>query len=104
MTFELAGAVKIIVGVGAAFAVFWGSITTLDARYETKVAHEPQHEVIQMTFDNMSVSSIKKEIRDIRAKLRTVTDPEYLAELEADLQDAISRLCAINPEDRECVQ
>lgn len=99
---ELSGLIKTGTALMAAVGVLWGSVTVLDSRYEMKEVHAPQHEMIQTSFDGMAVSSIKKEIRDLREAIRDASDPEYRAYLEAELVDAIDRLCNIKPDDREC--
>lgn len=100
--FELSGLLKSVTATAAAVGVVWGGVTVLDARYEMKEVHEPEHEAIQTSFDGMTVSSIKREIREIREQLRNATDPDYRAYLQAELADAIDRLCRISPADREC--
>lgn len=95
---------KSVMSVGGAIALIWGGMVTLDARYERQDVHDLEHGIIQTGMETFSITILKKEIREIRTLLRTVTDPHYRAQLEDDLEDIINRLCQVAPTDRECTQ
>ena len=88
--------------VAGAIGILFGTVTTLDARYELKEVHGPQHVILAMTLSDLSWNAYKQTIRDIRKELVTETDPTRREGLKLELQDAIDRLCLSFKEDREC--
>ena len=83
-------------------ATVWGSVTTLDYRYEQRIVHAPLHMQIQEGMNSYAQTALKDTIRDIRNDMRNTNDPAWLQQLRDDLEDAIDRLCTQFPEDREC--
>lgn len=100
------GIIATVAGAFALIGTVWGSVTIADARYELKEVHEPEHVLIQASFDQMSYTAMKGEIREIRELLFRLngSDQARKQQLEWDLQDAIDRLCKSFPEDRECTR
>lgn len=90
-------------GIFALVGTVWGSVTILDQRYELKVVHAEKHDIIASGMDTFSITLLKREIRELRELIEHEDgDPDHIARLQADLDDAIDRLCDISPDDREC--
>jgi hypothetical protein len=86
----------------ALIATVYGGTQAMDARYEVKQVHEPEHAIIVAGMDNFSYTILKREIREIRELIYTEGNEARLVQLQLELQDAIDRLCKQFPEDREC--
>lgn len=79
----------------------WGGTQILDQRLVTRVEFEAQ----AATIDELAYTIMKAEIRELREALREARargDDEWASGLEADLEDALDRLCLRYPQDREC--
>lgn len=88
--------------LAGAVAILFGSVTTMDARYEMTAVHGPQHTILAGTLSDLSWNAYKQTIRDIRKELVNEANFARRQRLELELQDAIDRLCLSFPDDREC--